>query len=1264
LKTRGCCLFILLFLLSGIFFSSCTQRFIKPSTIAQNNDIKNLLQEALKLYHQGRLADASQKLEIASKNVPKDPPTWSAAIFFSILALLQEKSGDAAKSSATFEEINKLLVELKGRSPESEMQVNSFTYYGRQLKGQDQVYLLQKLAELARRSQGKAEEAFFKILISEVCISLNNFQEAYTQAIEALKLSKEVEDLSLEVMATLNVSGSLVALGKAQEAVTILHIALDKVKDNSKMKANVLAQLGLAHGGLGFEDLTLSEFREALNLASSIGDRELVARFHWKFALAYFFLNKRNDGIEHLNQAIKIFEQLGDRLTVAILEGAVANNYLVVEAFEDAKRHASHAAEIYNRIGNRIEEAKNLRIIGQSLWALNKVDDALKTLEKAALIQIDAKDRDGVLETLWAAVFLFKSAGRIEAARQVLLMGLKGHTSVFSSDLEGERKIRWELAEVCDELGLYFDALEQFTEVLSIYDRLSDKKGKVLTILELARVYAELNDFQNRVTALYAAEKIAAEIEDPFIKLMVLNPTAAFFDEVGDKVEALQRYMESIEVSRLISKQSEAVQLGLVGLFYGRLGEHAKALQYLEEELKIDKEVEDQIAIASCLSLIGFCNISMGKYDAAIGSAREAIQIIRSMKKPGIRLHEFYALMVLALALKYQGKYEDALKTSEEWLEVAEKLGNPVVIKDVHNEIGLIYLGMGQYTEAIEKFKKAIQITESLRWNVGYEEHKMGFLSKHSSPYDGIIQAFFELALKTGFEESQLAEEALSFAEKNKGRVWAEHLSKTRAGLIQESVPLGIRNEEKDLRNKFLTADKEYKNALTQLGISAKEIKKKEKALGIAFEKWGSFMEKVRRQYPKYALLQYHGYRPLQLNELTVRDGETLVLYKVTPDWVYAWVVRRIHGQPKILKFTELPYKTREIAITIDKLLSQFRRGRHKEFDTKISNELFDKILKPALEGVDVSNRLIIMPDGMLNLVPFEVLVTGTGCDNGVETTCFLGDQFIINYYPSAAILTFNREPTPQALPPAGSLFAVADPIYGAEDERLNQTQVSFLLEREKKQESNSILRTSGIQKGAKDQGYNFKRLKHTGVEVQKILDVLRNSSGNKEVLVGFDASEDRIKSRDLVQYRYLHFAVHGILAYDLPNLKEPALVLGIYPLESTEDGFLTVSEIYGLKLNADLVTLSACETALGPRVQGEGVVGLSRAFMIAGAHSVVVSLWKVDDHSTALLMEEFYKQLVQGVNKVEALVKAKQKLRQMGYENPYFWGPFILIGD
>lgn len=219
------------------------------------------------------------------------------------------------------------------------------------------------------------------------------------------------------------------------------------------------------------------------------------------------------------------------------------------------------------------------------------------------------------------------------------------------------------------------------------------------------------------------------------------------------------------------------------------------------------------------------------------------------------------------------------------------------------------------------------------------------------------------------------------------------------------------------------------------------------------------------------------------------------------------------------------------------------------------------------------------------------------------------------------------------------------------------------MIESAKKYESELTLRGSRFRKGAEDKGYTFDRLIHSGLEVQKIRNIFENRSGDKEVLIGFDASEGRVKSRDLTKYRYLHFALHGVLAYDVPYLKEPALVLAIDP-DSKEDGFLTLSEIYGLKLNADLVTLSACKTGLGLKVEGEGVIGLGRAFINAGARAMLVSLWEVADESTALFMEEFYRQLAQGIDKVEALKKAKEYLRMKGYENPYFWAPFILIGD
>jgi CHAT domain-containing protein len=1279
LKTKSCySLFVLLLLTLEILCTSCTPKVSQPLTYPtsnpekiKSNDIENLLQEGFKLYHQGHFAEAAHKIETATHIVPKGRPTSLEASLYTLLAFLQERTGDTEESTRTLSLVGILFQRLKSIPPESEALAQGLIRVAWQLKVPDRLQFWERLRPIASASHGKAGEAGVMWQIGEVYILLNNFQKAYECSMEALKLARDSREPVLEVYVSMVISRSLIGLGRRQEAGVILQEVLIKTSENPLLKANTLSQLGLVNAMLGREDQTIKCFQDAITLARSIRDTNLEVRIEFVFATAYFELKKPKEALKKALVALNLFEKLGDTANVANVEGVIAEAYFRNSSFEEAKQHAFRAAELNRQLGNRIEEAKNLRLAGQSLWASNKTDDALKALEKAALIQVDEKDRDGILQTLWAAVILFKSAGRIEDAKQVLLMALKTHTSVFSSDLEGERMIRWELASVCNELGHYSEALEQLAITFSIYDKLQDKQGKVLALIEMAQIHAELNDYQNRIAALYSAETLAAEIDNPSIKIMILTHTAALFADAGYKVEELQRRLEALRLSRLINKQEEIIQLALVGYFYQSIGEQSKALEYFDDELKIAKDIGDRMAIARALISLASCYLSMNRYNDTITLAREAIETMKVAKSPMVQMSEFQDLMfeqfialgLISSALEYQQKYEDALKVAQESLEVAGKSGNPMHIRDAYNDMGHLYLQTGKYTEAIEKFKMATQTIESLRWGARSEEHKIGLLSKRLSPYDGIIHASYELHRKNIPNKSHFAEEALNFAERTKGRVWAEQLSKIRAGLMQESVPLEVQNEDKDLFNKFIAAYQEYQNALTRLGISTQELKEKEEAKDIAWEKWESFQEKVRRQYPKYALLRYYIETPIQFKELAVKAEETLVLYKVTPDWIYVWVVKRIGGQNNILKFVRLSSKTFEIEKLIEKLVSPFGRGKYKEFDIKVSNELFDKILKPVLEGVETSKRLIIMPDGMLNILPFEVLVTGAGCGNDKKSNCFLGDQYNISYYPSAAILTFNREAVLQTVPFKGSLFAVGDPVYGPDDKRLNESQISSLLESAKKYASEFTLRSNRFRKGVEDKGYTFDRLAYSGLEVQKIKDAFENIPGDREVLVGFDASEGNIKSRDLTRYQYLHFAVHGILAFDLPYLNEPALVLAVDP-DTKEDGFLTLSEIYGLKLNADLVTLSACKTGLGLRVSGEGVLGLSRAFINAGARAVLVSLWEVPDESTALFMEEFYRLLAQGIDKVEALKKAKEYLRMKGYENPFFWAPFILIGD
>jgi CHAT domain-containing protein len=569
---------------------------------------------------------------------------------------------------------------------------------------------------------------------------------------------------------------------------------------------------------------------------------------------------------------------------------------------------------------------------------------------------------------------------------------------------------------------------------------------------------------------------------------------------------------------------------------------------------------------------------------------------------------------------------------------------------------------MGKYIEAIEAYKKAIELTEDLRGRIVVERHKMGFFERELSPYEGIVESLYHLYRVDGSDKNKLAEEALYYAELSKARTWMEQFSKARLRFIQETVPSDVRKEEEEILNKASSAHMAYFLASTQYQISEAELDKMEEAWKSAMEKKETVIKELSKNYPLYAVLRYP--EVFRLGQLAIREEETLIVYTVGLDWTYAWILKRNRGQNEILKFIRLPVKTYDIEKIIRKFLTPFRNVRYEQFDLTVPIELFKAVLKPAIEEIPPSKRLIIIPDGILNVVPFEALITEVrGGNKGLQTQRFLYEKFYISYYPSATILTINRQMVPQNLPPKGTVLAFGDPVYGPSDERLTPSQVSFLYESERRQEPNIVTLRGKVRKGAKEQGYAFERLKHSGVELQKIKDAFGSRLDSLELLIGVEASEKQVKSKDLTKYQYLHFAVHGILAYDVPYLNEPALVLTADP-DGKEDGFLTLSEIYKLNLNSELVTLSACKTGLGLRIAGEGIIGLSRAFMDAGARAVIVSLWEVADHSTALFMEEFYRLLAQGVNKVEALSKAKEYLRQRGYENPFFWSAFILIGD
>jgi CHAT domain-containing protein len=289
---------------------------------------------------------------------------------------------------------------------------------------------------------------------------------------------------------------------------------------------------------------------------------------------------------------------------------------------------------------------------------------------------------------------------------------------------------------------------------------------------------------------------------------------------------------------------------------------------------------------------------------------------------------------------------------------------------------------------------------------------------------------------------------------------------------------------------------------------------------------------------------------------------------------------------------------------------------------------LYEQLIQPAEAFLSKKSQLVILPDGILHYIPFEVLITSepaSESDKPYGKLSYFGKKYPTCYGQSASVyvsMVNDRSSSSNTESEMKELLAFGDPVYGGE----------------------------------------YRRLEYSGEEIKGIASLFPDAL--VRTLIREEATEENAKKEKMLsEYKLLHFATHGVM--DEKNPEKSGLVLSQENL-STEDGILRADEISELELNADLVVLSACQTGIGKMIRGEGMIGLSRSFMYAGAPSVVMSLWSVSDQSTNILMKRFYENLIlKGVSKAKALQLARNSMiKDEQYAHPFFWAPFVLTGD
>lgn len=800
------------------------------------------------------------------------------------------------------------------------------------------------------------------------------------------------------------------------------------------------------------------------------------------------------------------------------------------------------------------------------------------------------------------------------------------------------------LAAAISYQGRISEALEIAQKDVLVAREAGDKKVLEQALNNLASINGGLGRYEESLGSFYELLDLAREINDPTMQyITLLNIGEAYVrSDDPDKAElplqeSLRRARElkpNLHASNPSKKATEMALLNLGAMEMAR--QHYRAALDYYEQVHVSKP-ESALWMVAALQGMAASYERLDEPKKAIDFIDEAIPIA---KKAASGAEYRSLLSALGECQEKLGNLDAALASENKALAlIHESGGDPDSEWQVESRIAHIERASGNNEQALEHYKRSINGIELLRSvALNTEEGRAGVVERSRLTYAETADLLVDLRREN---------EALEMAERGRARAFLDMLAETRVGVTDELTP-DQRKQENSILSRISSAQKKMWNQ----NVSSDERKQNEAELNSAESDLDKLHLQIRESNPHYASLQYP--EPIHIEAIQSKlldDHTALIEYLLGDKRSLAWVVTKNKVTTTILPGRkDIEERVAAYRTLLKDRVSALTLTQSLRTINTLGGELYDSLFKPIEKNLLLSKNLVIVPDGTLGYLPFEALVTSS--DHARNT--YLAERFAIVYGPSASALVTVGGMDGQVMPHR-TLLAFGDPVITPDE-----GSPSIAL----KQGSNSVskVRNTSPAEDYGERGFSLARLPYTREEVVGIGKLF--PPDQRQLYLGADAREETVKSTQLGEFRYIHFATHGFLDELHPG--RSGILLSRAP-DSEEDGILQTGEIIRLKLNADMVTLSACSTDLGKFVNGEGILGLTRAFFYAGARNVAVSLWNVNDSATAKLMESFYLNLRRGLPKREALREAKLGMlrsSQLSWRHPYFWAAFVLEGQ
>jgi CHAT domain-containing protein/Tfp pilus assembly protein PilF len=807
-------------------------------------------------------------------------------------------------------------------------------------------------------------------------------------------------------------------------------------------------------------------------------------------------------------------------------------------------------------------------------------------------------------------------------------------------------------------------ALACYREALALFHQLGETKDEAAALNNLGFASFSLGEPQPAEESYRQALAIRRTIGDRAGEAQALNNLAVLYRGLGEIDEALKAYGEAREIlATLDDRRQEASTLNNLGVAYSAIGEAERARLYLTQALAIRRTVEDRRGEIATLNNLGWLERRGGAAGKAVLLHRQALEVASAThdaRNEGISrgllgealgaagrsaeaLAELERALALqrqtgdrsgeALTLRRQGEVQAAAGRAGEALPLfAQALLASRAVGDRVNEAltlsarARVLRDQGDLDRAESDAKAAIATLESLRARLGNPELQAAFLGSRGDVYELRVDILMRLAAARpgqGFDRA-----AFQASEDAHARSLLDTLRESGAE-IRSGVDPALAARQRGLERRLALKE----DRLQALLGRAKGDPAESKALEIESERIRAELDaldtEIRRKNPRYADLTHPGAASTGEIQAVLDSGTLLLEYSLGRERGYLWAVDAAGMRSFVLPGRE---EIERAARAFHQALSTPAAdgGASRE---RIGKTLSRMLLGPVAGGLG-ERRLAVVPDGALGYIPFDLLPEPGSKDP------LLARHEVVEL-PSASVLAAERRELARRPPARELAIVLADPVFQPDDPRI----------------------AASGRRGSGADALLLPRLRFSRQEAMGIAALA--PAGAVTTRLDFAADRDLVLSGRLRDFRYIHFATHGLFDAARPELSGLALSR-VDAAGKPREGFLRLRDVYDLDLAADLVVLSGCQTALGREIRGEGLLGLTRGFLYAGAPRVVASLWWIDDRATAALMAMFYRGMwSEGLRPAAALRKARLSLaRQHRFRDPSYWGAFVLQGD